>query len=68
MLEEYSQRPVTYLLPLADCLETFARIFGGISLLPAMTGRSETDKEEEPKEAARNNNEPKEMRATISSV
>ncbi|KAK6747194.1 hypothetical protein RB195_000421 [Necator americanus] len=66
--KEYSQRPVTYLLPLADCLETFARIFGGISLLPAMTGRSETDKEEEPKEAARNNNEPKEMRATISSV
>ncbi|EYC19174.1 hypothetical protein Y032_0025g1216 [Ancylostoma ceylanicum] len=45
--KEFPEVTVVYLLPVADCLETFARIFGGISLLPVMTGRNEADKEEE---------------------
>ncbi|KHJ93558.1 hypothetical protein OESDEN_06528 [Oesophagostomum dentatum] len=38
---------VTYLLPVVGCIETFARIFGGIALLPAMTGRTDGEKDEE---------------------
>ncbi|KAK5972649.1 hypothetical protein GCK32_007582, partial [Trichostrongylus colubriformis] len=37
---------VKYVSPAVDSVERFAKIFGGISLLPAMVGRTETDKEE----------------------
>ncbi|KJH46259.1 hypothetical protein DICVIV_07695 [Dictyocaulus viviparus] len=46
------QIEITYLLPTVDCIERFSRIFGGISLLPAMTGRSDSDKLETQRSSA----------------
>ncbi|WKX97039.1 hypothetical protein Q1695_013019 [Nippostrongylus brasiliensis] len=44
--EQSGEVVVTYIRPVVDCVERFARIFGDIPLLPAMMGRSETEKEE----------------------
>ncbi|KAE9421220.1 hypothetical protein Angca_004877 [Angiostrongylus cantonensis] len=46
---ERSEVTITYVLPVVDCFEKFSRIFGRISLLPGMTGRSESGKEDVPK-------------------
>ncbi|VDO35322.1 unnamed protein product [Haemonchus placei] len=37
---------VSYVLPAVDSIERFSKIFGDVPLLPAMVGRTETEKEE----------------------